>query len=133
MPRQSVLEYFQPESRSASDIAIAWRGGYRMERWTYAQLINTTRKFAAEMERRKIEPGSRVLLWGENSGQWVAAFLGCMARGVVAVPMDAIATPEFAARVARKTDARLVLSCRPTGEVVPGVASMRFEDLPELP
>ena len=133
MPRQSVLEYFQPESRSASDIAIAWRRGYRMERWTYAQLIDTARKFAAEMERRKIEPGSRVVLWGENSGQWVAAFLGCMARGVVAVPMDAIATPEFAARVAQKTDARLVLSCQPTGEVVPGVASMRFEDLPALP
>jgi long-chain acyl-CoA synthetase len=133
MPRQSVLEYFQPESRPSSDIAIAWRRGYRVERWTYPRLIETAGRFAAELERRKIESGSRVVLWGENSGEWVAAFLGCIARGVVAVPMDAIATPDFAARVVKQTNARLVVASHPTGEMAPGAASMRLEDLPALP
>lgn len=133
MPRHSVLEYFQPESRSASDVAIAWRRGYRIERWTFARLIETARRFAAELERRKIEPGRRVVLWGENSGEWVAAFLGCVARGVVAVPMDAIATPEFAARVAKQTNAQLVVASHPVGLIAPGAASMLFEDLRMLP
>jgi long-chain acyl-CoA synthetase len=133
MPRQSVLEYFQPESRSASDVAISWRRGYRMERWTYARLIETSQNFAAELDRRKIDAGSRVMLWGENSGEWVAAFLGCIARGVVAVPMDAIAVPEFAARVAQQTNARLIVTSHDPGEIAPGAASMRFEDLRALP
>ena len=41
-----------------------------------------------------------MLLWAENSAEWIAAFYGCLLRGVLAVPLDAIGTVEFAARVA---------------------------------
>ena len=50
--------------------------------------------------RSGIGPGDRVLIWGENSAEWIAAFHGCMLRGVLAVPLDASGTAEFAARVA---------------------------------
>ena len=46
-------------------------------------------RFAAELERRGIQKGDRVLLWGENGAPWIAAFFGCVLRGVVAVPIDA--------------------------------------------
>ncbi len=102
MPRQSLLEYFQPDSRPASEIAVVWRRGYRMERWTYARLLHTAVQFAHELSARGIAKGDRVLLWGENSGEWVAAFLGCIFAGAVAVPMDAIADISFAQRVVRQ-------------------------------
>ncbi|HYL47602.1 MAG TPA: AMP-binding protein, partial [Candidatus Limnocylindrales bacterium] len=54
----------------------------------------------------------RVLLWGENSGEWVAAFLGCLFSGAVAVPMDAIADPGFARRVVEQTRAKLIVAAR---------------------
>ena len=69
-------------------------------------------QFARELESRGIEPGDRVLLWGRNSAEWVAAFFGCILRGAVAVPMDQGATADFAGRVARQVDAKLLVVSR---------------------
>jgi long-chain acyl-CoA synthetase len=109
MPRLSLLEYFQPSSRPPSEIAIAWRRGYRMVRWSYEELLHTALQFASELETRGVAKGERVLLWGENSGEWVAALLGCMFRGAIAVPMDAIAEKTFAVRVAQQAGVRLAV------------------------
>src|SRR5262249_58234544 len=64
---------------------------------------------ARELESRNIGKGDRVMLWGENCAEWVAAFFGCMLRGAVAVPMDRIAAPAFARRVAADVDAKLIV------------------------
>ena len=66
-------------------------------------------RFSRELEKRNIGKGERVLLWGDNSAEWVAAFFGCMMRGAVAVPMDKIAAPDFMQRVASDVDARLIV------------------------
>jgi long-chain acyl-CoA synthetase len=109
MPRQSLLDYFQPDSRPENEIAVAWRRGYRTIRWSYGDLIRAAQQFAGALESRGISKGDRVLLWGENSGEWVAAFLGCIFRGAVAVPMDAIAEKSFAQRVVDRSGARLAV------------------------
>jgi long-chain acyl-CoA synthetase len=134
MPRQSLLEYFQPDSRPANDPAVAWRRGYRMQRWKYADLLRVATQFARELEARGIAKGDRVLLWGENSGEWVAAFLGCLFRGAVAVPIDAIAAPEFAGSVARQAGARLAVVGRGISSVPSRFteSTIWMEDLPEL-
>ncbi len=106
MPRQSLLEYFQLQSRPPREIAVAWRRGYRTIRWTYSELLQTAHQFAKDLASRGIAKGDRVLIWGENSGEWLAAFLGCLFAGAVAVPMDAIADPKFATRVARQANVR---------------------------
>jgi len=109
MPKQSLLEYFQPESRPPREIAVAWRRGYRTVRWTYAELLRTAYRFASELASRGVAKGDRVLIWGENSGEWLAAFLGCLFAGAVAVPMDAIADKNFATRVVGQAGVRLAV------------------------
>jgi long-chain acyl-CoA synthetase len=61
------------------------------------------------LAQRGIGPGDRVLLWAENSAEWIAAFHGCIARGVLAVPLDAYGTAEFARRVASDVQPKLVV------------------------
>lgn len=85
------------------------RRGLRTLRWMYRELAELAFRFARELEARNIGQGDRVLLWGDNCGEWVAAFFGCMLRGAVAVPMDRIAAPDFALRVASDVDAKLML------------------------
>ena len=80
-----------------------------MDRWSYAELLDAAGRFARELAARGIAKGDRILLWGENSAEWVAAFLGCAISGVVAVPMDRGSTPEFVARVAAQVDPRLAV------------------------
>ena len=67
-------------------------------------------RFARELEVRGIERNDKVLLWGENCAEWVAAFFGCVLRGVVVVPIDKIAASDFAQRVAQQVDAKLCVS-----------------------
>jgi len=123
MPRESLLEYFEPTSRPAREIALAWRRGYRVIRWTYADLLRVSTQFAQELAARGIVKGDRVLLWGENCGEWVAAFLGCIFRGAIAVPMDAIAESGFASRVARQAGVKLAIlgHGRPPLDSVPAI------------
>jgi long-chain acyl-CoA synthetase len=132
MSRASLLEYFTAGSRPANEIAVAWRRGYRMVRWTYADLFRTAAQFARELEARSIVKGDRVLLWGENSGEWVAAFLGCMFRGAVAVPMDAIAEKSFAARVAQQSATRLAVAARNLPALDSAAPTIVLDDLSEV-
>jgi len=89
--------------------AFIYHRGYRTPRWTYRQTAELAFRFAWELARRNITKGDRVMLWGQNSPEWVAAFVGCMLRGAVAVPMDRIAAPDFMQRVANDVQAKLVV------------------------
>jgi len=81
--------------------------GNRRRVASYAAVARLAGRFAALLAVRGIEPGERVVLWGENGAEWIAAFYGCMLRGAIAVPLDAYGTAEFAERVA--ADVRPVL------------------------
>jgi long-chain acyl-CoA synthetase len=80
--------------------------------WSYGQVLGAASDLARELEARRIGKGDRVLIWGENRTEWVTAFLGCMMRGVVAVPMDHVATSAFAMRVFEQVDASLIVCSR---------------------
>jgi long-chain acyl-CoA synthetase len=102
----TVLEDFR---RYGDETAVVRYQGNRRRVTTYAQLAQLAGRFAALLERRGIVGGDRVLVWGENSAEWIAAFYGCMLRGVLAVPLDANGTAEFARRVAADVRPKLAV------------------------
>jgi long-chain acyl-CoA synthetase len=106
---QTLAGYVRMHLSQARETAFVFRRGFRTYRWSYGETGEMACRFARELEERGIGKGDRVLLWGENCGEWVAAFFGCMLRGAVAVPMDKIASPGFAQRVAEDVDAKLVV------------------------
>src|SRR5712672_896911 len=112
MPRRSLIEYLATCTQHGRSIAFGERRGYRMAQWSYSDVAGAAAQFARELEARRIGPGDRVLLWGRNSGEWVAAFFGCILRGAVAVPMDQGTTADFAGRVAAEVDAKLIVAGR---------------------
>jgi len=82
--------------------------GVRQRRVTYGQLARLARRFGAELERRPIFKGERVVIWGDNSPEWVAAFFGCVMRGVVPVPVDFAGSLDFVERVVREVTPKLM-------------------------
>ena len=87
-----------------------WPDGLRRKRIDYASLASLCRRFAAELDRRGVRKGDRVLLWGENNAEWVGAFFGCVLRGVLPVPLDVGGTTDFARRIAAETSPRLIVA-----------------------
>ncbi len=110
---ESLAEFFLANFEAHRDErAYGQRCGYRMEWFTYEQVLEMAVRFAGDLEARGIRKGDRVMLWGENCAEWVAAFFGCALRGVVVVPMDDGASAEFAERVARQVGAKLWVCSR---------------------
>lgn len=110
---QSLAQFFLEHFAShCAECAYKQRRGYRMESFAYGEISRLAMAFAGELERRGVSKGDRVMLWGANSAEWVSAFFGCVLRGVVVVPMDDGASPEFAARVFEQVQAKLLAGSR---------------------
>jgi long-chain acyl-CoA synthetase len=103
--------------------------GYRMEWFTYGHVIEMASRFCRELEARRIGKGDRVMLWGENSAEWVAAFFGCAIRGVIVVPMDNGASAEFAARVSQQVASKLWVCSRRHASEASTAPVLVLEDL----
>jgi long-chain acyl-CoA synthetase len=132
MSRRSLLGYFDSLAQRGEEIAVAERSGYRVRRWSYNRIALTANQLARELEKREIQRGDRVLLWGRNSPEWIAAFWGCVLRGVVVVPMDSSATPEFARRVAEEVDAKAVIAQGDWAAAIPARSGIQLDALEDL-
>jgi long-chain acyl-CoA synthetase len=129
MARNSVAGYLDNFLDRGRECAYVQRHGYRTVRWSHRQVAETSFQFARELHARGISKGDRVLLWGPNSAEWVAAFLGCALAGVVVVPMDDAATTDFALRVAQQVGAKLLVCSRE--HVQPSIPTLLFDDFSE--
>lgn len=112
MARRSLADYVADFLSHGRETAYIQRSGYRSVRWSYRQVAETAFQFARELEARGIAKGDRVLVWAPNSAEWVAAFLGCVLRGSVVVPIDEIAKVEFARTVYEQVGAKLLVASR---------------------
>jgi long-chain acyl-CoA synthetase len=106
--------------------------GYRAVRWTYSELLGHARRVATLLDHFGIAKGDRIMLWGANSGEWLAAFWGAAMRGVVVVPMDNAAAAEFAQRVFKQVQAKLLISSRGLTLEAASGKTLYFEDFPSL-
>jgi len=105
---QSLVDFVAKYAANGNEVAIRHRRGYRMETWSYARIVQAANRLARELEFRGIGKGDAVLLWGENSPEWIVVFFGCLLRGAVVVPADHGSTVEFASRIAREVNAKLI-------------------------
>jgi long-chain acyl-CoA synthetase len=129
---ESLAEFFLTNFRAHRDErAYGQRRGYRMEWFTYGQVLEMAFQVCRELEARGIGKGDRVMLWGENCAGWVAAFFGCALGGVVVVPMDDGASADFAGRVSEQIDAKLWVCSRrhATGDIAGSVPVVVLEEI----
>jgi len=106
--RDTLIDFFADLSRAHGEFLVH-DDGFRSKSFSYADVARAARGFAAALHDRGLRKGDTVVFWSENRPEWVVAFWGCLLRGVVVVPIDYRASPDFLARVARIVAARLIL------------------------
>jgi long-chain acyl-CoA synthetase len=131
-PLVSLVEFVLKYATHGDQVAVRYRRGYRMESWSYARIVQEANRLARELEARNIGKGDSVLLWGENSPEWIVCFFGCLLRGAVIVPIDHAGTAEFASRVAREVNAKLMIRSRALPECAPQIEAIVLESLSEI-
>jgi long-chain acyl-CoA synthetase len=124
--RNNLLSFLDDAVMRGNATAFVHRRGLRFTRWSYAKLRAVAFQFARELDARGIRRGDRVLIWGENSAEWVAAFFGCLLRGVIVVPLDLESAPDFVARVQQQVTAKLLLV---SGDRHLDAPTLRLEEL----
>lgn len=106
--RVNLGSYLSALANDTRNLAYVYQEGLRTREFGYQQLAHLAWKTAHWMLAAGIQPGERVLLWGANRGEWAAVFWGCLASGIVAVPLDAQSSEEYVARIAEETQARML-------------------------
>jgi len=106
--RAHVASYLDDFRRYGRATAVVRYRGNRRSATSYGELAELAGRVAMLLVERGVGAGDRVLLWGENGAEWIAAFYGCALRGAVVVPLDAGGSAEFARRVC--ADVRPVLA-----------------------
>ena len=112
--------------RYATVAAIAWKPGATRE--SSREPIGLAR----ELESHGIGKGDAVLLWGENSPEWIIVFFGCLLRGAVIVPVDHGSTVEFVSRIAREVNAKLIFRARTLPDPDLPIHLVVLDSVPEL-
>jgi long-chain acyl-CoA synthetase len=106
--RDTLIGFFQDLARARGDFLV-YDDGFRARTYTYAQVGAAARGFAARLHTTGVRKGDAVVVWSENRPEWIVAFWGCLLAGVVVVPIDYRASPDFLVRVSRIVSARLIL------------------------
>jgi long-chain acyl-CoA synthetase len=115
--RGTLIDFFGDLAKARGDFLV-YDDGFRSRSYTYANVAHAARRFSARLHAVGLRKGDKVVFWSENRPEWVVAFWGCLLGGVVVVPIDYRASPDFLARVSRIVSAKLVL----IGQDVPPLA-----------
>jgi long-chain acyl-CoA synthetase len=131
VPRDTLIDFFHDLARSRGPFLV-YDDGFRSRSHTYEQVARAARGFAARLQGLGLRKGDKVVFWSENRPEWIVAFWGCLLGGIVVVPIDYRASPDFLTRVSRIVTAKLLLigqDVPPFGAEMPDIPVWKLHDL----
>ena len=113
--------------------AIRYNNGYRTFVWSYDRLLEAVSGCAAYFSRSGLVPGDRVLLWGENRPEWIAAFWAAVSRGLEVVPVDPAASIGHLQSIQSRTEPGMLVCSETMSSKEIDLQRLRFHELGRLP
>ena len=117
MPRASLVDVFADLAATRGEFLV-YDDGFRSVSRSYEDVGRAARALAARIADAGVRQGDRIILWGENRPEWVAALWAAIISGVVVVPIDYRSSLDFVRRIRAIVDARVILA----GEDLPAEA-----------
>jgi long-chain acyl-CoA synthetase len=96
--------------RWPENIAVEVQRPEGVESHSYADLRDMAESFGRWLVEYGIEPGGRIAILADNHPRWVAAYLGIIAAGGTAVPLDAAYDAKQVSRLLEDSGSSLVIS-----------------------
>src|SRR5262245_47316346 len=114
-------------SRYPQPIAIELVSTGPMVATTYAELMAHAARVAGWLESAGIAPGDRVAILAANDARWIAAYLGVLRHGAVAVPLDTAYSAAQVATIVADSGARALFTT-PKFQLVAGPSATLIDD-----
>jgi long-chain acyl-CoA synthetase len=128
--RDTLIDVFHDFSHARGDFLV-YDDGFRSRSYSYKETTRRAKHFAVRLDDLGLVRGDAAIFWSENRPEWIAAFWGCLLRGVVVVPIDYRSSQDFLRRVSRIVSAKLILigqEVSPPGES-PGTPVLKLHEL----
>jgi long-chain acyl-CoA synthetase len=100
--------FVECEERWPENIALEIQRGSGLENHTYGQLRRMAESVGKWLSGQALEPGSRCAILAENHPRWVAAYLGIIAAGHTAVPLDTAFHSDQVAKLVKDSGSVLI-------------------------
>src|SRR5580698_3838218 len=95
-----------------NNVALEIQRGDGIESYTYAELRQMAESIGRWLTEQKLPPGSRIAILADNHPRWVAAYLGAIASGNTAVPLDTAFHADQVAKLLRDSGSSLLFCDR---------------------
>ncbi|MGH7425490.1 MAG: AMP-binding protein, partial [Candidatus Methylomirabilales bacterium] len=82
------VQFFEAAARFQDSVAFQIKRDGRTVRWSYGEVADQAHRLATFLRRIEISPGDRIALLSGNRPEWCVAYLGIVAAGATAVPLD---------------------------------------------
>src|SRR5882762_782844 len=126
--RDTLIDFFGDLSQARGEFLV-YDDGFRSRGYSYGEVAIAARGLAARLHELGLRKGDKIVFWSENRPEWIVAFWACLLRGLIVVPIDYRASPDFLARVVTIVSARLILVGQ---DVPPASAAVPVWKLHEL-
>jgi len=103
------VQFFEAAARFRDRIAFQVKRDGVYVRWTYGNVEDQARRLATFLLQLDIAPGDRVALFSENRPEWCVAYLGIVAAGATAVPLDAQLDAAEVENLLRHSESRAII------------------------
>lgn len=89
LPAHTIpVQFFETAARFPDRVAFQIEREGQYVRSSYAEVADHARRLASFLRRHQVAPGDRVAILSENRPEWGVAYLGIVAAGATAVPLD---------------------------------------------
>ena len=100
--------FLQCVQRWPQNVAVEIQRRERVESYTYAELRRMAESVGRWIIETGCEPGARLAILADNHPRWVAAYLGTIAAGCTAVPLDTAFHVEQVAKLLKNSGASVL-------------------------
>jgi long-chain acyl-CoA synthetase len=104
--------FLENAERYPSNIALEIQRGDRVESYSYVEARKMAESVGRWLIERKFQPGTRAVILADNHPRWVTTYLGILAAGCVAVPLDTAFHADQVAKLLKDSGAGLVFCDR---------------------
>jgi len=98
-------------------------------RWSFKKLTDCARSFANGLAKDGFKRGDTVALFAENRPEWIAAALGIIRAGAIAVPLDVQLGDKTLVHILQDSDARAIITTQKRTE---RIGKLDLKEKPKL-
>src|SRR5579863_2789199 len=95
--------------RWPNNVALEIQRRDRVESYTYAELRRMAESIGRWLTENGSEPGARIAILADNHPRWIAAYLGIIAGGCTAVPLDTAFHADQVAKLLKDSGSSLLI------------------------